>query len=137
MCLIFFRREEAANRPKVEFVPKTLSDLNIEGVIGVSDGYNGTNSNHVNLFNNHSSSNSYSQNITNTTNGGNQFRRPAPKTVPVKEQLPPDPFDPWSCPQGIFCYFFFLLGLVLIKFCLSPSGTHVTYPKSVYLIVLI
>lgn len=94
------KREEAANRPKVEFVPKTLSDLNIEGVIGVSDGYNGTNSNHVNLFNNHSSSNSYSQNITNTTNGGNQFRRPAPKTVPVKEQLPPDPFDPWSCPQA-------------------------------------
>ncbi|XP_066152930.1 endophilin-A isoform X5 [Euwallacea fornicatus] len=36
------KREEAANRPKVEFVPKTLSDLNIEGVSAVSDGYNGS-----------------------------------------------------------------------------------------------
>uniref|UniRef100_A0AAR5PHQ0 Endophilin-A n=1 Tax=Dendroctonus ponderosae TaxID=77166 RepID=A0AAR5PHQ0_DENPD len=34
------KREEAANRPKVEFVPKTLSDLNIEGVTAISDGYN-------------------------------------------------------------------------------------------------
>uniref|UniRef100_A0AAR5PH71 Endophilin-A n=1 Tax=Dendroctonus ponderosae TaxID=77166 RepID=A0AAR5PH71_DENPD len=36
------KREEAANRPKVEFVPKTLSDLNIEGVTAISDGYNGS-----------------------------------------------------------------------------------------------
>ncbi|KAF7287739.1 hypothetical protein GWI33_003376 [Rhynchophorus ferrugineus] len=35
------KREEAVNRPKVEFVPKTLSDLNIEGV-SVTDGYNGS-----------------------------------------------------------------------------------------------
>ncbi|XP_060536945.1 endophilin-A isoform X5 [Cylas formicarius] len=33
------KKEEAMNRPKVEFVPKTLSDLNIEGV-SVADGYN-------------------------------------------------------------------------------------------------
>ncbi|XP_030748525.1 endophilin-A isoform X4 [Sitophilus oryzae] len=35
------KKEEAASRPKVEFVPKTLSDLNIEGV-SVADGYNGS-----------------------------------------------------------------------------------------------
>ncbi|XP_045482548.1 endophilin-A isoform X5 [Harmonia axyridis] len=33
------KREEAAERPKVEFVPKSLTDLNIEGVL---DGVNGT-----------------------------------------------------------------------------------------------
>ncbi|XP_044765701.1 endophilin-A isoform X5 [Coccinella septempunctata] len=33
------KREEAAQRPKVEFVPKSLTDLNIEGVL---DGVNGT-----------------------------------------------------------------------------------------------
>ncbi|XP_066247164.1 endophilin-A isoform X1 [Euwallacea similis] len=95
------KREEAANRPKVEFVPKTLSDLNIEGVSAVSDGYNGTDTNHISLFNNHSSSNSYSQNLKNPpTNGATQFRRPAPKTVPFKQHMQPDPFDPWSIPQG-------------------------------------
>ncbi|KRT80464.1 SH3 domain-containing protein [Oryctes borbonicus] len=35
------KRDEAASRPKVEFVPKTLTDLNIEGV----DAVNGTNIN--------------------------------------------------------------------------------------------
>ncbi|XP_066247168.1 endophilin-A isoform X3 [Euwallacea similis] len=95
------KREEAANRPKVEFVPKTLSDLNIEGVSAVSDGYNGTDTNHISLFNNHSSSNSYSQNLKNPpTNGATQFRRPAPKTVPFKQHMQPDPFDPWSIPQA-------------------------------------
>ncbi|CAH1965258.1 unnamed protein product [Acanthoscelides obtectus] len=34
------KKDEAANRPKVEFVPKTLQDLNIEGVS--SDGMNGS-----------------------------------------------------------------------------------------------
>lgn len=101
--LIDSRREEAANRPKVEFVPKTLSDLNIEGVTAISDGYNGTNSNHFNLSNNHSTSNSYSQSHKNQpTNGVNEFRRPAPKTVPIKQMPPPDPFDPWSFSEGIF-----------------------------------
>ncbi|XP_050313578.1 endophilin-A isoform X7 [Anthonomus grandis grandis] len=36
------KRDEAASRPKVEFVPKTLSDLNIEGVTNAHDGYNGS-----------------------------------------------------------------------------------------------
>ncbi|XP_066152932.1 endophilin-A isoform X7 [Euwallacea fornicatus] len=95
------KREEAANRPKVEFVPKTLSDLNIEGVSAVSDGYNGTDTNHISLFNNHSSSNSYSQNLKNApTNGATQFRRLAPKTVPFKQHMQPDPFDPWNIPQA-------------------------------------
>lgn len=98
------KKEEAASRPKVEFVPKTLSDLNIEGV-SVADGYNGTNMNHFNALNNHNSSNNlnygsnhYNQN--HPTNGAYQFKRPAPKTVPVKQMPPPDPFDPWSFPQA-------------------------------------
>ena len=36
-CLLC-RKEDAANRPKAEFVPKTLADLNVEGI---SDGLNG------------------------------------------------------------------------------------------------
>jgi hypothetical protein len=32
------RKDEAASRPKAEFVPKTLQDLNVEGI---SDGLNG------------------------------------------------------------------------------------------------
>ncbi|VEN62444.1 unnamed protein product [Callosobruchus maculatus] len=35
---LFEKKDEAANRPKVEFVPKTLQDLNIEGVS--ADGMN-------------------------------------------------------------------------------------------------
>uniref|UniRef100_U5EXT4 Endophilin-A n=1 Tax=Corethrella appendiculata TaxID=1370023 RepID=U5EXT4_9DIPT len=34
------KREEAASRPKSEFVPKTLADLNIETIGGSSDGVN-------------------------------------------------------------------------------------------------
>lgn len=30
--LLTFRKEEAANRPKMEFVPKTLADLHVEGL---------------------------------------------------------------------------------------------------------
>jgi len=35
---LFYRKDEAACRPKAEFVPKTLADLNVEGF---SDGLNG------------------------------------------------------------------------------------------------
>lgn len=38
LLLVCCRREDAANRPKLEFVPKTLQDLNVEGL---SDGLNG------------------------------------------------------------------------------------------------
>lgn len=88
------KKDEAANRPKVEFVPKSLADLNIEGV---TDGLNGTN-NHNN-FTNHSNHHSSSTNLS----GGYQFKRPAPKTVPLKQTqsyTTPDPFDPWSFPQA-------------------------------------
>lgn len=30
--VVCIRREDAANRPKVEFVPKTLAELNVEGL---------------------------------------------------------------------------------------------------------
>lgn len=38
MSGLFHRKDEAASRPKAEFVPKTLADLNVEGI---SDGLNG------------------------------------------------------------------------------------------------
>ncbi|XP_076262288.1 SH3 domain containing GRB2 like, endophilin-A isoform X2 [Rhynchophorus ferrugineus] len=87
------KREEAVNRPKVEFVPKTLSDLNIEGV-SVTDGYNGTHSSQRSL-NSHNIGNNYS-NKNNSSNGRKQFSRPAPKIAPIKPLPPPDPFDPWT-----------------------------------------
>ncbi|XP_057653023.1 endophilin-A isoform X6 [Diorhabda carinulata] len=97
------KTDEAANRPKVEFVPKTLHDLHIETV---QDGLNGTN-NHNNLFN-HSSNHHSNSNFLSTGGSGHIFKRPAPKTVPIKTtnynnhptQPLPDPFDPWSYPQG-------------------------------------
>ncbi|KAF2884369.1 hypothetical protein ILUMI_21818 [Ignelater luminosus] len=69
------KKDEAANRPKMEFVPKTLGDLNIEGV---SDGVNGTS--------HYSSSNSH-------TNYKQHLPRPLPKSYPNYKT---DPFDPWS-----------------------------------------
>lgn len=39
--ILLFRKEEAMNRPKLEFVPKTLADLHVEG--GLSDHMNGGN----------------------------------------------------------------------------------------------
>ncbi|KAK2588465.1 hypothetical protein KPH14_004451 [Odynerus spinipes] len=35
------KKEEAANRPKMEFVPKTLADLHVEGLPGSTDAMNG------------------------------------------------------------------------------------------------
>ncbi|KAL3289505.1 hypothetical protein HHI36_022922 [Cryptolaemus montrouzieri] len=82
------KREEAAERPKVEFIPKSLTDLNIEGV---SDDVNGTHHSNQNL-NNH---NHNSYNIS----SNHQFKKPAvPKSIPTLIQ--PDPFDPWSYPQA-------------------------------------
>ncbi|KAK5639617.1 hypothetical protein RI129_012109 [Pyrocoelia pectoralis] len=77
---LLVKKDEAANRPKMEFVPKTLGDLNIEGV---SDGVNGTN--HHNF-----------QSITH--NNIKQRPRPLPKQIPQFTR--PDPFDPWSSVTG-------------------------------------
>lgn len=65
------RKEESASRPRSEFVPKTLAELNIEGV---SDGYNGgrftTRSYSI-------SSNSSSSSFRNSqTRNNNQFQNP-------------------------------------------------------------
>lgn len=98
---ILEKKDEAANRPKVEFVPKTLTDLAIETV---PDGLNGTN-NHNNLFN-HSNNHHSNSNFLSTGGSGHQFKRPAPKTIPINKnnhnqnQPLPDPFDPWSYPQA-------------------------------------
>ncbi|XP_063914977.1 endophilin-A isoform X3 [Zophobas morio] len=82
--IILEKKEEAANRPKVEFVPKSLADLHIEGV---SDGVNG-----IHHHNNHTNHHNYSS-------SGHQFKRPAPRTIPTHTKQP-DPFDPWSFPPG-------------------------------------
>jgi endophilin-A len=82
--ILLEKKEEAANRPKVEFVPKSLADLHIEGV---SDGVNGIHHNNINT------------NHHNITNSGHQFKRPAPRTIPTHTKQP-DPFDPWSFPQA-------------------------------------
>lgn len=94
-----YRKDDAANRPKLEFVPKTLADLNIEGV---SDGVNG---------------------ITHSTPSvppypvppaSNQFIHPLPvKCVKPQPRIVqrPDPFapiDPWSI-QGIYLLFIFFI----------------------------
>uniref|UniRef100_A0A1Y1LD04 Endophilin-A n=1 Tax=Photinus pyralis TaxID=7054 RepID=A0A1Y1LD04_PHOPY len=73
---LLVKKDEAANRPKMEFVPKTLGDLNIEGV---SDGVNGTN---------------HHNSLSITHNNLKQRPRPLPKQIP--QYTRPDPFDPWS-----------------------------------------
>ncbi|XP_046749300.1 endophilin-A isoform X4 [Diprion similis] len=35
---LFIKKDEAANRPKLEFVPKTLADLNVEGISDMNGG---------------------------------------------------------------------------------------------------
>lgn len=47
VVFLFFRRDEAANRPKREFTPKTLADLHVEGIS--SDDINGASIFHVPL----------------------------------------------------------------------------------------
>ena len=42
MKMFNYRKDEAANRPKMNFVPKTLADLNVD-TISSSDGMNGGN----------------------------------------------------------------------------------------------
>uniref|UniRef100_A0A182VM92 Uncharacterized protein n=1 Tax=Anopheles merus TaxID=30066 RepID=A0A182VM92_ANOME len=77
------KREEAAARPKSEFVPKTLADLNIE-MLGSQDGMNGgphfLNPNRLNNSHHHmySSQQNLSNNKTSSSNHNNnssQFNR--------------------------------------------------------------
>ncbi|GLV41332.1 Endophilin A [Carabus blaptoides fortunei] len=81
------KKDDAANRPKMEFVPKTLADLNIEGV---SDGVNGIT---------HSAPSVPPYPITPASN---QFIHSLPvKCVKPQPRIAqrPDPFapiDPWS-----------------------------------------
>ncbi|XP_021706198.1 endophilin-A isoform X3 [Aedes aegypti] len=81
------KREEAASRPKSEFVPKTLADLNIE-TLGSQDGMNGgphflnpnrVNNSHHHMYSSqqnlsthqHGNSNYYSSNNNNNNNNNN------------------------------------------------------------------
>lgn len=75
------RKEEAAERPRIEFVPKSLADLSIEGA---TDGINGKNHQtyQFNLPSNEISNSSY------------RNKKPVPKAPPKKSYL--DPFDPWT-----------------------------------------
>ncbi|XP_052121759.1 endophilin-A isoform X2 [Frankliniella occidentalis] len=83
------KKEEAANRPKGEFIPKTLADLNIEH--GILDGINGLNSN----------SNSYSPTQhsggSNSYSFNNQNQSTYPSVYPNAPSLQSHkPYDPWS-----------------------------------------
>ncbi|XP_018334058.1 endophilin-A isoform X3 [Agrilus planipennis] len=72
---ILLKKDEAANRPKMEFVPKTLHDLE-----GVTDGFNGTSS--------HFAPNSFPT---------QPFNLPPSHVSKVSNYRPsPDPFDSWS-----------------------------------------
>lgn len=78
------RREECANRPRPDFVPKTLADLNIEGIGSTDGGMNGgrfiqpnnhlsrnkTNNSHQNVY-------SSQQNLSkiNSNNNNSSFQR--------------------------------------------------------------
>lgn len=108
--MLSLRKDEAALRPKVEFVPKTLADLNIEGV---SDGVNGTFTNHhhntiaiVPPNTRHAPSKPPKNNNTNHFNSNTTGSKPY------------DPFDPWSSPpQGIIFFFlFYLFNFIYLKF---------------------
>lgn len=83
------KKEEAANRPKSEFTPKTLADLNIEH-IGL-DGINGLNSNSNSYLpaQHTGGSNSYSFNNQNQ----NTYPSVYPNTQPLQSHKP---IDPWS-----------------------------------------
>lgn len=91
------RREEAGNRPKVEFVPKTLTDLNIEGIsAGTGDGVNGTQNNH------------HGTSVIRATQS-NQITRNTKTPVPNYYKSTPPLIDPWSLPpQGILSCFYFV-----------------------------
>ncbi|VEN62442.1 unnamed protein product [Callosobruchus maculatus] len=88
---LFEKKDEAANRPKVEFVPKTLQDLNIEGVS--ADGMNGTNYQNSLII-------PSSHNNKVVSSYGSQIKGTVSKPIPIRNTFNPDPFDPWSIPQG-------------------------------------
>lgn len=84
----FYRKDEAASRPKVEFVPKSLTELNIEGVS--TEGLNGTSNHHGTSI------------ITSQSYQISRFTKPVPPANYI-----PQPLDPWSFPQGIDLKVFF------------------------------
>ncbi|XP_004929694.1 endophilin-A isoform X2 [Bombyx mori] len=70
------KKEEAINRPKMEFVPKTLADLNIEGMHDLNHGRR------------YGSSQSLSR-----------PRQPLPPSSSVGDLSTPDPFRAWEAPH--------------------------------------
>lgn len=92
--VFFCRREEAANRPKQEFVPKTLTDLHIEGIIAPGDGVNGTQNNH------------HGTSVIRAAQSTNQITRNTKMPIPNYYKSTPN-LDPWSLPpQGILSFIF-------------------------------
>lgn len=80
----FYRREECANRPRPEFVPKSLADLNIEGYGSTDGGMNGGRFIHPNSHlsrnkanNSHQNVYSSQQNLSkiNSNNNNSNFQR--------------------------------------------------------------
>lgn len=87
------KREEAAARPKSEFVPKTLADLNIE-MLGSQDGMNGGSSSHL------SSPVNKPTHLELLGNGQAQARStnasplPSPMRSPARTPMPTKPTQP-------------------------------------------
>lgn len=73
--LIIYRKDEAVNRPKMEFVPKTLADLQIEGIHDLNNGRR-----------------------YGSTQSLSQPRRQIPPSSSVGDLSNTDPFRAWEMP---------------------------------------
>lgn len=118
LCSSTSRKEEAVSRPKLEFVPKTLADLHIEGVHDMNNGrrYGSTQS----LSRPYTSSIPPSSSVGDLSDPlrawdsparpkGRQPMAPAPGFKP--HPAPRNQFngrDPWKGDSGFICYLFWV-----------------------------
>ncbi|XP_058461757.1 endophilin-A isoform X1 [Malaya genurostris] len=87
------KREEAANRPKAEFVPKTLADLNIE-TLGSQDGMNGGSSSRLNSPVNKPTHLELLGNGQAQARSTNASPLPSPMRSPARTPMPAKPTQP-------------------------------------------
>lgn len=87
------KREEAASRPKSEFVPKTLADLNIE-TLGSQDGMNGGSSSRLNSPVNKPTHLELLGNGQAQARSTNASPLPSPMRSPARTPMPAKPTQP-------------------------------------------
>lgn len=128
------RKEEAVSRPKMEFVPKTLADLHIEGVHDMNNGrrYGSTQS----LSRPRPTSMPPSSSVGDLSDPLRAWESPArPK---VRQPVAPAPGfkphpaprnqlngrDPWKGDSGFICYLFYVPFLVVdwLLFCINTEN---------------